>query len=201
MRWIISHLKRYTHLIIAYVLACILANILYTAIPIMTGLAFDGVLQHDQSKLLLISLVLLALVVLGGTSDLSARFFPELLGKRFARDARAELYLSLLGKSQTFHNRQRVGDIMARAANDMGQLSNMVVPGFDGIFDSFISLVIAIIFIGLLKWQLLVDSITLYRLIPDRPALLLAQAQPRLKQHARTVWRAERWPERIGCRY
>ena len=85
VRWIISHLKRYTHLIIAYVLACILANILYTAIPIMTGLAFDGVLQHDQSKLLLISLVLLALVVLGGTSDLSARFFPELLGKRFAR--------------------------------------------------------------------------------------------------------------------
>ena len=155
VRWIISHLMRYTHLIIAYALACILANILYTAIPIMTGLAFDGVLQHDQSKLLLISLVLLALVVLGGTSDLSARFFPELLGKRFARDARAELYLSLLGKSQTFHNRQRVGDIMARAANDMGQLSNMVVPGFDGIFDSFISLVIAIIFIGLLKWQLL----------------------------------------------
>ncbi len=158
-RWIISHLMRYTHLIIAYALACIFANILYTAIPIMTGIAFDGVLQHDQSKLLLISLVLLALVVLGGTSDLGARFFPELLGKRFARDARAELYLSLLGKSQTFHNRQRVGDIMARAANDMGQLSNMVVPGFDGIFDSFISLVIAIIFIGLLKWQLLLTPL------------------------------------------
>src|SRR5438874_9362503 len=80
VRWIISHLMRYTHLIIAYVLACILANILYTAIPIMTGLAFDAVLQHDQRKLLLISLVLLALVVLGGTSDLGARFFPELLG-------------------------------------------------------------------------------------------------------------------------
>jgi len=87
VRWIISHLMRYTHLIIAYVLACIFANILYTAIPIMTGIAFDGVLQRDQSKLLLISLILLALVVLGGTSDLGARFFPELLGKRFARDA------------------------------------------------------------------------------------------------------------------
>src|SRR5256885_15664817 len=121
----------------------------------VTGLAFDGVLQHDQSNLLLISLVLLALVVLGGTSDLSARFYPELLGKRFARDARAELYLSLLGKSQTFHNRQRVGDIMARAANDMARLSDMIVPGFDSIIDSFTSLIIVIAFIGFLQPQLL----------------------------------------------
>ena len=46
----------------------------------------------------------------------------------------------LLGKSQTFHNRQRVGDIMARAANDMSQFSDMIVPGVDIIVDSFTSL-------------------------------------------------------------
>src|SRR5207244_8890622 len=152
-----SYLLRLQLLILMFLLYVIFANFLYSVIPVLTGVAFNVVLQGESAhnRLLGVSLALLAVILVGGGLDLCARFFPELLGKRFARDARAELYLSLLGKSQTFHNRQRVGDIMARAANDMSQLSNMVVPGFDGIFDSFISLVIAIIFIGLLKWQLL----------------------------------------------
>jgi len=157
VRWIVSHLLRYKHLAISFMLAVILTNTLYSAIPVLTGMAFNAVLAGAtaQNQLLKISLILLAVVVIGGGTDLSARFFPEMLGKRFARDARAELYTSLLGKSQTFHNRQRVGDIMARAANDMSQLSNMVVPGFDAIFDSFSSLVITITFIGFISPQLL----------------------------------------------
>ncbi len=142
-------------------LAVILTNILYAVIPVLTGVAFNVVLQGEsaRNRLLVVSLALLAVILVGGGLDLCARFFPELLGKRFARDARAELYLSLLGKSQTFHNRQRVGDIMARAANDMTQLSSMVAPGFDIIFDSFTSLVITIIFIGFISPQLLLSPL------------------------------------------
>ncbi len=157
VRWIVSHLLRYKHLILSYMLAAILTNILYSVIPLLTGQAFNVVLGGAPAltNLLKVSLVLLVVIVVAGCVDLCARLFPELLGKRFARDARSELYLSLLGKSQTFHNRQRVGDIMARAANDMTQLSNMVAPGFDVIFDSFTSLAITLIFIGFISPQLL----------------------------------------------
>jgi ATP-binding cassette subfamily B protein len=160
-RWIISHLLRYKRLIAAYMLAATLTNIFYATIPILTGTAFTIVLQGGtaRSKLLGLAFTLIAVVLLTGCVDLSARFFPELVGKRVTRDARAELYLSLLGKSQTFHNRQRVGDIMARAANDMSQLSNMIVPGFDSIFDSFSSLVITITYIGILSPQLLLSPL------------------------------------------
>ncbi len=161
VRWIISHLMRYKHLILSFMLAVILTNILYAVIPVLTGVAFNIVLQGEfaRNRLLVVSLALFAIIVIGGGLDLCARFFPELLGKRLARDARAELYLSLLGKSQTFHNRQRVGDIMARAANDMTQLSSMVAPGFDIIFDSFTSLVITIIFIAFISPQLLLSPL------------------------------------------
>jgi ATP-binding cassette subfamily B protein len=157
VRWIASHLLRYKHLMLGFMLAVILTNILYAVIPVLTGVAFNIVLQGvpARNSLLEVSLALLAVILVGGGLDLCARFFPELLGKRFARDARSELYLSLLGKSQTFHNRQRVGDIMARAANDMTQLSNMVVPGFDTIIDSFTSLIITLIFIAFISPQLL----------------------------------------------
>ncbi len=161
VRWIISHLLRYKHLIVTYMLAAILTNILYAVIPVLTGQAFNIVLQGSSARGRLVEVVfsLLAVVLVAGCVDLSARFFPELLGKRITRDARAELYLSLLGKSQTFHNRQRVGDIMARAANDMTQLSNMVVPGFDTIFDSFTSLIITITFIWFISPQLLLSPV------------------------------------------
>lgn len=161
VRWIISHLLRYKHLILSFFFAAILTNILYSVIPVLTGVAFNIVLQGEsaRNRLLGVSLALLAVILVSGGFDLCARFLPELLGKRFARDARSELYLSLLGKSQTFHNRQRVGDIMARAANDMTQLSNMVVPGFDIIFDSFTSLIITIIFIGFISPQLLLSPL------------------------------------------
>jgi len=161
VRWIISHLLRYKHLIVSYMLAAILTNILYAVIPVLTGQAFNIVLQGSSARGRLVEVVfsLLAVVLVAGCVDLSARFFPELLGKRITRDARAELYLSLLGKSQTFHNRQRVGDIMARAANDMTQLSNMVVPGFDTIFDSFTSLIITITFIWFISPQLLLSPV------------------------------------------
>ncbi len=75
--------------------------------------------------------------------------------RRPGRDARDELYLSLLGKSQTFHNRQRVGDLMARATNDTQALSDMVTPGIDLIVDSFLALIVPIVFIAFINPQLL----------------------------------------------
>jgi ATP-binding cassette subfamily B protein len=155
-RWIISHFLRYKYRVLLFMSLSISANVLYASVVSLTGNAFTAVQHHSYSDLLNLVVVLLGIVILGGCTDMGARLTAEILGKSFARDARDELYLSLLGKSQTFHNRQRVGDVMARASNDMTSLSDMVVPGFDIIFDSFVSLVTVLVFIGLLKLQLLV---------------------------------------------
>src|SRR5438132_5705280 len=155
VRWIVSHVLRYKRYIASFVLASIVTNTLYACVPILTGTAFNAVLQGAGSQLVTIALLILGVVLVGGVVDLTARLSSEILGKRLATDARDELYLNLLGKSQTFHNRQRVGDIMARAANDMARLSDMIVPGFDSIIDSFTSLIIVITFIGFLKPQFL----------------------------------------------
>ncbi len=155
VRWIVSHVLRYKRYIASFMLASIVTNILYACVPLLTGMAFNAVLQGAGSQLVRFAVLILAVVLVGGVIDLMARLSAEILGKRLATDARDELYLNLLGKSQTFHNRQRVGDIMARAANDMARLSDMIVPGFDSIIDSFTSLIIVITFIGFLQPQLL----------------------------------------------
>jgi ATP-binding cassette subfamily B protein len=166
IRWIISHLLRNKPYMASFMLASIITNTLYASVPIFTGIAFNAVLQgtYGTSQLFRIALIILGVVLVGGIVDLSARLSTEILGKRLATDARDELYVNLLGKSQTFHNRQRVGDIMARAANDMTQLSNMIVPGVDTIFDSFTSLFITLVFIGFITPQLLLAPL-LYTLV------------------------------------
>jgi ATP-binding cassette subfamily B protein len=148
---------RYKRFIGAVVVATLGASVLSAAIPTLTGLAFNEVLrpQPDAGQLLTLALGLVVVVLARGTLDLGARFAAEFLAKRFQRDARDELYSSLLGKSQTFHNRQRVGDIMARANNDAWLLSDMIVPGADIIFDSFVNLGMTFLFIGLLNPELL----------------------------------------------
>jgi ATP-binding cassette subfamily B protein len=71
------------------------------------------------------------------------------------RDARQELYISLLGKSQTFHGRQRIGDVMARATDDVGMLVMMFLPGLTLIIDSFLAVVMPLVLISQLDLRLL----------------------------------------------
>jgi ATP-binding cassette subfamily B protein len=141
----------------SFVLASLLTNILFSAVPRLTGQAFDEVLRPDPDaqRLLMIASIILGVVLVRGLVDLVNAASIETLGQRLERDAREELYISLLGKSQTFHNRQRVGDIMARAANDVRQLNPMMNPGVALTFDSTVSLIAPIVFIGFIRVELL----------------------------------------------
>jgi ATP-binding cassette subfamily B protein len=157
VRWILSHVLRHKRFVLWLFAGSILSNVLSSLIPTRTGAAFNDVLGGDATRasLLAIAASLLGIVLVRGVVDASARYSSEFLGKRLARDTRDELAVSLLGKSQTFHNRQRIGDIMARATNDVTMLADMIVPGADLIVDSSVSLAIPIIFIGFLNPQLL----------------------------------------------
>lgn len=157
VRWIGWHLTRYKLLLVAAVGSSISQNLLGSVIPILVGAAFTAVLETppDGHRLTIIAAAVLGVVLLRGVLDLSAALSTETLAQRLSRDARDEIYVSLLGKSQTYHNRQRVGDLMARTANDVRQLGMMVNPGLSLIFDSFTALIVPIVTIALLDPKLL----------------------------------------------
>jgi ATP-binding cassette subfamily B protein len=157
VRWIISHLVRYPLFPLATVLAAILNNLAYSYRQIFIGQGFDLITTPGWRTG---DLVTLALGVLGsavgqGMTGLIRNYAIEFLAQRIERDARDELYASLLGKSQTFHGRQRIGDIMARATNDVHMLNLMFSPGLMLIIDSLMALVVPIILIGQLEFKLL----------------------------------------------
>jgi ATP-binding cassette subfamily B protein len=161
VRWLISHLVRYPLFPLLTVLTAILNNAFYGNIQVFIGRVFDLITAPGWSTSALLAL---ALGVMGfafgqGVTGLARNYATELLAQRIERDARDELYVSLLGKSQTFHGRQRVGDIMARATDDVRMLNFMFSPGLMLIVDSIMAAVIPVILIGRLRLELLLVPI------------------------------------------
>jgi ATP-binding cassette, subfamily B, bacterial len=158
VRWVLSHQLRNPWVLLGFLVGSVIMVALNSMVPGFVGQAFDAVTGDAPDRrrtLTVIAVVLLVIVVARSGIDLLARLCTEVLANRIQRDARDELYVSLLGKSQTFHNRQRVGDLMARGASDIRQLGTMFSPGIDLIVDSGAQAIIPVIFIGFLDWRLL----------------------------------------------
>ncbi len=157
VRWILSHLARYPLLPLVMLAASIVNNIAYGGIQVYVGQAFDLITQPTWTNraLLAVGLSVLASASAQGVTGLLRNFAVSFIAQRIERDARDELYISLLSKSQTFHGRQRIGDIMARATNDVRMLNAMFSPGIMLITDSLMGLVIPTIMIGFLNPRLL----------------------------------------------
>jgi ATP-binding cassette subfamily B protein len=157
VRWIVSHLLRYPLFPLASILGAILNNLAYSYIQVFVGRGFDLITSPGwrTTELLTLALGVMGSAISQGVTGLVRNYSIEFLAQRIERDARDELYVSLLGKSQTFHGRQRIGDIMARATNDVHMLNLMFSPGVMLITDSLMAAVVPVILIGRLHFELL----------------------------------------------
>lgn len=157
VRWIISHVMRYPFFPLAGILASVLNNVCYSSIQVFIGRGFDLISTPgwDVAALLRLALSVIGAAVGQGLTGLTRNYAIEFLAQHMERDARDELYVSLLGKSQTFHGQQRIGDIMARATNDVRMLNLMLSPGLSLIIDSILAAAVPIIMIGWLRFELL----------------------------------------------
>lgn len=123
---------------------------LAAVVPVLTGDAFNAMLQPtpDTSVLIPLAIIIGVSQVIRGVLQLGRNFGAELLAQKLERSVRDELYLSLLGKSMTFHNLQPVGDTMARATNDVREVNLMFSPGVNLVVGSLIFLLMPIFVAG-----------------------------------------------------
>lgn len=147
LRWVFSHLLRSKLLILIVIVGAFGNAALAAAVPLYTGIAFDAILKLPPD-LATVGAAALAIVIsqaVRGVLQFGRNYGNEIIGQRLERDARAELYTSLLGKSMTFHDRQSTGDIMARATNDVREMNLMLNPGINLVIGSAMFLVVPIL--------------------------------------------------------
>jgi ATP-binding cassette, subfamily B, bacterial len=156
VRWLASHILRYPVLLVTFLVTTFGMAGSQSLSAVMVGRAFDTVVQEAGVAALAAATLLVVAAYVGyGLFDIVNSMAIRVLAQRVERDARDELYLSLLSKSQTFHGRQRVGDLMARATNDVQQVNQFVSPALGMTTESTLTLVIPLITIALLNTNLL----------------------------------------------
>ena len=161
VRWIASQLAHYWYLPLIAIIAAVVNNFAASYIQVLIGRGFDLLNTPDwpTRTLALLALAVFGSATLQGTFGLARNSAFEFMAQRIERDSRDTLYASLLGKSQTFHNRQRIGDIMARATNDVRMLNIMFSPGLMLITDSLVGLVAPIVLITQIDTRLLLTPV------------------------------------------
>lgn len=146
--WILSHAIRYWSLILLIIVGAYGNGALAAVVPALVGQAFDELLKSPPITSVLIPLALSigTSQIIRGVLQFGRNFGAELMAQKVERDIRDELYLSLLGKSMTFHNLQPVGDTMARATNDVREVNFMFSPGLNLVIGSFFFLLMPLIY-------------------------------------------------------
>jgi len=147
MRWILSHaIHQWPSLLLAFIGAGGNAA-LASVVPIFIGRAFTEILLPEPSLSLIgrYALIIGGSQILRGFLQFGRNFGFEIIAQNIERYVRQELYVNLLGKSMTFHNLQSVGDLMARATNDVREVNYMFSPGFNLVIGSLNFLLIPLI--------------------------------------------------------
>ena len=156
LRWVFSHLRHHPLLATGAAVCSIAAWSLFGLGPLMIGRVAQVVIDGGAGHALLVaSATLLAVLAGDSIAAMCSNMCAVTLGHRLERDARDELYRSLLGKSQTYHNRQRVGDLVARATDDTRHLNQMVHPGLLFMGDMVLGFVAPLVYVTLLDPRLL----------------------------------------------
>jgi ATP-binding cassette, subfamily B, bacterial len=161
VRWVLSHTFRHKWALLSLTLGAFGNAALAAVVPILVGVAFNAILAKppDYRKLVWAAVWIALSQMIRGIWQLGRNFGAEVVGQRLERDARAELYASLLGKSMTFHSLRPVGEIMARATNDVHELNLMLNPGVNLVLGSSNFLIMPLILAPTINPQLLLAPV------------------------------------------
>ncbi|MFX1366049.1 MAG: ABC transporter ATP-binding protein [Promethearchaeota archaeon] len=148
-RWILKHIFHGSNKILFFIvlITTIVASNLNSIIFIIIGNAISDFLLGNYSTLVFYTQIILFLSIGTPIMRLINNMLREVIAQRMERDCRKEFYTNLLGKSQSFHEQQKIGELMARVTDDVRQLNFLISPALSLIFDSFTSLVVPLIYI------------------------------------------------------
>jgi ATP-binding cassette subfamily B protein len=145
--WVLSHVIHQWPWIIMALLGALGNAALASVVPIYIGQAFNEILTASPALSIIARFAIIIGIsqIIRGILQFSRNFGFEIIAQSLEKYVRQELYVNLLGKSMTFHNLQSVGDIMARATNDVREINYMFNPGLNLVIGSLNFLLIPLI--------------------------------------------------------
>ncbi|MHA1199290.1 MAG: ABC transporter ATP-binding protein [Candidatus Heimdallarchaeaceae archaeon] len=82
--------------------------------------------------------------VIRAAADFTQSYVNEVLAHKVTKNVTAEFYNDLLEKSQEFHDRVSIGEVMARATYDTRQMNIFIAPGIKFLFEATFTLIFSV---------------------------------------------------------
>jgi ATP-binding cassette, subfamily B, multidrug efflux pump len=162
LRPLLPYLKKYRSGFLVGAICVLLNNGTFILFPQVIQRAVDG-LNHgiDWHKLLLYSLLLVAVVLVKGVFQFLTRWIMIGISRDIEFDLRNDLFRHLESLSYSFYQRTRTGDIMAKVTNDLNAVRMLLGPAIMYTANTIVFTVGALVFMLNISPRL-----TLYAFLP-----------------------------------
>src|SRR5215467_13476513 len=171
LRPLLPYVKKYRWGYVGGFVCIFLTNGIQVLGPKVLGTASDALLGGiDRHKLLFYAGLLLSIAVAKGIFQFLTRWIMIGISRDIEFDLRNDLFARLESLSYSYYQRNRTGDIMARATNDLSAVRNLLGPAIMYTANTFVLMTLALAFMISLSPRL-----TLYTFLPLPAASILVQ--------------------------
>ena len=135
---------------------CILASVVFNLyIPLIVGQAIDANWsQVTWSRLTISALKVLGASIVSGTFLFLQRRILIGMSRKVEYDLRQDFYAHLVNQPQSFFQEHRIGDLMARATNDLAAVRQLAGPMIMYSLQTVFVVVIVLPLMFLISWRL-----------------------------------------------
>ncbi len=175
-KWFAKHILREKWLFLRMVIFLMLFIGTVSFTPLLIGNVFDELAKPDRSfnVIILISLYIAIAGVVRTLGDYIQSYTNDVIAHKVTKNVTEEFYDDMLEKSQEFHDRVKIGDVMTRATYDTRQMNIFIAPGLKFFFEASFTLIFSV---SLMIW------------ISPKLTLLVAGALP---FYILTIWEFNR---------
>jgi ATP-binding cassette, subfamily B, multidrug efflux pump len=161
-RRLLGELRPYRRALLLILLLVLLGAGAQAAGPWLIGRAIDRyILRRDRTGLALSMLALLATYVIGSLATRGQVYQVGRVGQSVIASLRARLFARLQRLPLSFSDRQPVGDLVSRVANDVDTLNQLLSQGLTQLLGSLFSLAGIIVVMVVLNPRLALVSFTI----------------------------------------
>jgi ATP-binding cassette subfamily B protein len=154
------YLKRYRRGLALGMGSLIMKDLAHASVPLIMGGAIDALTaRRPLTVILLFALSLVGAAAVRSTFQFWMRVILIGISRDIEYDLRNDLFAHLVSLSPDFYARQRTGDIMARATNDLNAVRMMLGPGIMYWTETSLTFILAVSVMAFKDWRLVLFAV------------------------------------------
>ncbi|HRH62407.1 MAG TPA: ABC transporter ATP-binding protein [Bacteroidia bacterium] len=158
---ILSYTKPYRSLFFGTLGLTILIALISPIRPWLVQFTLDHyILKPDANRLLQMTLVMFALLILEAVLQFFDTYLANLLGQCVIKDMRVQLYKHLLNFKLTYFDNTAIGTLVTRAISDIQTIADVFSQGFLEILGDVLKLLVIITVMFVSDWRLTLISLS-----------------------------------------